>query len=473
MSALKGWIPKGKYRLIVLLLMWIILFQIFIFGLIASNLTHSHAVNHSNKDVTLARGEMMSNDAKDKNDRKDNNSNWESTNINDEANDLKMQFGETRSKTKINDDTLKQILKILKRLKSEKVERYNSANDNNESTIQKHFASNTDIDEHQLRVDRMLRKVHAIWNGTDTYVANHRSLKVWDRAKIHDAVISPHDYTYLINEPNICKDDLFLLVYVYTAPSNAYQRKVIRETWGKVSLYSSLGVVIRVVFLLGKTHIETVQESITQESKIYHDIVQEDFIDAYENLSHKGIMGLKWVTKFCRNTKFVLKIDDDVLVNMFKLITQLKNMISSGESSEKIIRGNVWANGIMPVVREKGTTLYVSPEVYPNENYGEYCSGAAYLLTQPAVRAIYKKSLYVPYIHIEDYYITGRIATLAGVTRKKFDNTTQAYLLFDEYFLLMYQSDASDSLIFGLSSNIMYVPQAWQRILLRHSQGVY
>jgi beta-1,3-galactosyltransferase 1 len=49
----------------------------------------------------------------------------------------------------------------------------------------------------------------------------------------------------------------------------------------------------RHVFLLGKTAENSLQESVMRENEIYHDIVQETFIDGYNNLTYKTIMGFK------------------------------------------------------------------------------------------------------------------------------------------------------------------------------------
>lgn len=52
----------------------------------------------------------------------------------------------------------------------------------------------------------------------------------------------------------------------------------------------------------------------------YGDIVQEDFVDSYRNLTHKAIMALRWVSQNCQNAKLILKADDDIFINIFKLV---------------------------------------------------------------------------------------------------------------------------------------------------------
>lgn len=56
---------------------------------------------------------------------------------------------------------------------------------------------------------------------------------------------------------------------------------------------------IKVVFLIGKTENNETQEKIIGEYQTYNDLIQEDFIDSYNNLTLKSVMMLKWVVKNC------------------------------------------------------------------------------------------------------------------------------------------------------------------------------
>ena len=55
---------------------------------------------------------------------------------------------------------------------------------------------------------------------------------------------------------------------------------------------------------------------VEQESQIFHDIVVEDFVDSYHNLTLKTMMGMRWIATFCEHAQYVLKADSDVFVNM-------------------------------------------------------------------------------------------------------------------------------------------------------------
>lgn len=64
---------------------------------------------------------------------------------------------------------------------------------------------------------------------------------------------------------------------------------------------------VKLVFLLGQTQFafteeeftDEIQNRVNQESESYGDILQEGFLDTYNNLTLKSIMLLKWVTNNC------------------------------------------------------------------------------------------------------------------------------------------------------------------------------
>ena len=55
------------------------------------------------------------------------------------------------------------------------------------------------------------------------------------------------------------------------------------------------------------------RHEIETESAKHHDIIQEDFIENYRNLTYKNVMGLKWNMRFCTKAKLTerLRIDDN------------------------------------------------------------------------------------------------------------------------------------------------------------------
>ena len=71
--------------------------------------------------------------------------------------------------------------------------------------------------------------------------------------------------------------------------------------------------VCRLVFMMGTPTSEADLHTIQEEHRLYGDVVQGSFMESYKNLTLKAIMGLKWVTTYCSNAKYVIKVGIKVL----------------------------------------------------------------------------------------------------------------------------------------------------------------
>ena len=75
--------------------------------------------------------------------------------------------------------------------------------------------------------------------------------------------------------------------------------------------------------------------SLENEHLLYGDIIQQEFLDTYDNLTLKTIMAFKWVIEFCPNARYIMKTDTDVFVNTGNLVKYLLNL----NHSEKFFAG--------------------------------------------------------------------------------------------------------------------------------------
>ena len=232
-------------------------------------------------------------------------------------------------------------------------------------------------------------------------------------------VANPHPFRYLLNTAHACKDqDVFLLVYVHTAPSHHKRRSVIRQTWGSGKQYT---LKTKVVFVMGRTDDGVdVQNALEYESDVYRDIVQEDFIDSYHNLTYKGIAALKWVSSYCDHAKFVLKTDDDIFVNMFTLLRHMNSVYRLQANSKGLLMCLVWYK--MMVMRTG--KWKVPKEDFKDDVYPTYCSGSAYIMSIDVAIAMHRVSYDVPFFWVDDFYMTGLLPLKTGyITHKQFMST--------------------------------------------------
>jgi len=274
---------------------------------------------------------------------------------------------------------------------------------------------------------------------------------------------NPHSFRYVVNAISVCSRDVFLLVYVHSSPSHFKQRMAIRQTWGNAKNFPD--VVIKVIFLCGIVPTSenlSVQDALSLEADYYNDIVQEDFVDTYRNLTYKGILGLKWVSAHCRHAEFLLKSDDDIFINMFSLVTHLQKISSQrGKPVRELLLCHVWYG--WKVMRDPRSKRYLSPSEFADDVVPVYCSGSSFIMTPDVAVAMYNASFRVPFFWIDDVYVTGMLAREVGVTQTHFDS---AYMLFPEEFLQKFtERNLSSKLVVGHIDSINSLKIVWNKVL--------
>ena len=230
-------------------------------------------------------------------------------------------------------------------------------------------------------------------------------------------MINPHNFEIII-KPSACKNShVFIVIFVHSAPEHFAHRKTIRETWASVTEIH--GKFIETVFLLGQTKDVSLQNAIEREAKICKDIVQENFIDAYRNLTYKHVMGLKWVSEYCNKAKFVVKLDDDVFVNVFKLVLVLENPRKLGR--HVLPNNTIYCSTNVNASRQNDPDHkhYVTSGEYPVITYPTYCNGYFYIITPEIATKLYQLSLRTRFFWIDDVYVTGILAENLNITRAK------------------------------------------------------
>ncbi|XP_054923051.1 lactosylceramide 1,3-N-acetyl-beta-D-glucosaminyltransferase A-like [Dermacentor andersoni] len=99
-----------------------------------------------------------------------------------------------------------------------------------------------------------------------------------------------------------------------------------------------------IVFFVGETSQRAVQDSVLDEATREGDVVVLNFTDTYKNLTHKFLLGAKWISDNCRldPAATIVKLDDDVLVNVFALLSYLKSgMMALTGFHCNVVRGAV------------------------------------------------------------------------------------------------------------------------------------
>ena len=124
-----------------------------------------------------------------------------------------------------------------------------------------------------------------------------------------------------------------VLILVLNTPFTYLQRNYIRETFGqRIKKSGNLKHTYKLLFLFGLK--EDYQESfdeIFNESDKYNDLIIPKIEDNYNTVSLKMLSSFYWISQINQNSKlkWIIKIDDDVLLNIEKLDTYVNTIIQN------------------------------------------------------------------------------------------------------------------------------------------------
>ncbi len=125
---------------------------------------------------------------------------------------------------------------------------------------------------------------------------------------------------------------LRVLLLVSSSPEKARAREAIRRTWqrhlaeerAKAEGAAMTGECL-VLFVLGHLGGGHQTEQVQRESAAHGDVLAEDFVDTYPNLTLKSMMMLKFLHDHTERRglrlDYAFKVDDDVFVNLPQLLT--------------------------------------------------------------------------------------------------------------------------------------------------------
>ncbi|KAM6170659.1 beta-1,3-galactosyltransferase 9 [Rhynchocyon petersi] len=188
---------------------------------------------------------------------------------------------------------------------------------------------------------------------------------------------------FILSQSEVCKGkNIFLLSLIFSSPGNGTRRDLIRRTWGNVT--SVQGHAILTLFVLGMPTLVTTQQEIDKESHKNNDIIEGIFLDTSENQTLKFIAMTQWAVTFCPNALFILKVDEEVFVNLLSVVDYLLNL---KEHLEEVYVGRVIHQDTPN--RESHHQEFVPHREYPEKYYPDYCSGQAFIMSQDVARMIY------------------------------------------------------------------------------------
>ncbi|KAL1130627.1 hypothetical protein AAG570_011869 [Ranatra chinensis] len=220
--------------------------------------------------------------------------------------------------------------------------------------------------------------------------------------------VVPDNETSLISGLQVCQPqgDVTapnLVVVVCSAPGHIEARHAIRETWARHNISS-----VRIAFILGITTNVSLQALIEEENDGFRDIIQENFMDTYNNLTVKSVMMLKWFIRHCPHTHYLMKTDDDMFIN-----TTLGMTTDTPVNMTRLLIGSLICRA-RPII-DANSKWYNPKYMYSKKFYPNYLSGTGYVMSRDVAIKLYRSALSTSLIHLEDVFITGICAAKAGV----------------------------------------------------------
>jgi beta-1,3-galactosyltransferase 1 len=213
-------------------------------------------------------------------------------------------------------------------------------------------------------------------------------------------------HPYVMSNTNMCRSskELTLIILIHSAPSHFGHRSVIRNTWANINNFH-VKFNFRRVFLFGKVSNHELQARLEDEHMINGDILQGDFDDGYRNLSLNTLFGLAWVYEHCSNAEVVMKVDDDIVVDMYNLFPRIVMRMS-------FVTNHVFCNRLHnePIERNKRLKYFVSEnELKGKSVFPPYCEGKVVIFTSDLVHQILNVASNTPVFWLEDVYMYGLV----------------------------------------------------------------
>jgi hypothetical protein len=221
--------------------------------------------------------------------------------------------------------------------------------------------------------------------------------------------LSPRHITSNDSITPTIEGQVFLLIIINSIPKTASRRTVLRETWAGTAQTNTPGKSLNTqntfnnnlqvfcVFLVAFSSEQKENKELASEAYIHGDILRIDTAESYRNMINKVWGGYKWALKI--KPQYLLKVDDDIYVNIPHLITWLH---------QKSLPKNLYAGWVLhlgKIMRSPGNQWYVSHAQFHEHFYPDYCIGPFYIVSGDLLDKLIKISSKITMFNVEDAYL--------------------------------------------------------------------
>ncbi|KAK2150596.1 hypothetical protein LSH36_399g05001 [Paralvinella palmiformis] len=208
----------------------------------------------------------------------------------------------------------------------------------------------------------------------------------------------------ILRGPHRCRQTSYLIIVVCSAADHFRHRDIIRRTWASGGADS-----VESLFVVGLSEDPITNKLVKDECSLYDDMMLVNILESYGNLTLKSVAILYWMKERCHDGKYLLKVDDDTVVNVPKLVNELRRM-----SHRKFIMGDI-IGGARPV-RNKTSKWYTPEALFRSLRYPDYVSGSAYVISGDLIGPLYEATQMTPSFWLEDVFVTGMCGSRVNAT---------------------------------------------------------
>ena len=229
--------------------------------------------------------------------------------------------------------------------------------------------------------------------------------KLYNNAEQTFHILNTMNNTFLLHPVSPCTSHLVLMVL--SAPKNVEKRNKMRAQIGENNR-------VKIIFLLGIVPPEY-EQLLHEEHEVHDDLVQASVPESYDTLSFKTLSGFIWIKAFCGDsTKYVAKTDDDVTLDMERIIKVLDEKYQNDPPD--ILECPSVIRNMRPLQnRHNGTIMakfFVSRQELNRRVYPDLCFGWLYVTTPRVGLALAEVAMVqadkvVDRADRDDYFITG------------------------------------------------------------------
>ncbi|CAJ0953955.1 unnamed protein product, partial [Mesorhabditis belari] len=175
---------------------------------------------------------------------------------------------------------------------------------------------------------------------------------------------------------------------------------------------------------------------------------------AHSRWENKYISWMRYLQENCKDVELIVKLDDDVVGNIFWLFDDIKQGKISRNRTFTCLQGMK-----LDLIRDKSSPWYVSKEAHPSERWEDCCIGPALFQSNDLCQELIQQAeTHQYYNSVDDGFFTGTIAKeiranhnfkLYGTNFLELEeNQTEAHLLDRTHLFGLYSTSASVRRIF-------------------------